>query len=144
MTDHRRGVPWIPTHVLLMLGASTAGYAVTLAGVAGLQSEAEAAIAAARDPAQVALRAAGAANDQLDAHLAGVRDRYTSVATAYAAAGRSLDELQVDLGELATVVGEVRGASRSLPATVQLPAVRATVPASRAPQTHTTTRASGG
>ena len=144
MTEPRRRVPRIPTHVLLMLGASTAGYAVTLAGVAGMQSEAEAAIAAARDPAQAALRAAGAANDQFDAHLAGVRDRYTSVASAYAAAGQRLDELQADLGQLATVVGEIRGVSRSLPATVQLPAVRAPAPAARAPQTHTTTRASGG
>jgi hypothetical protein len=127
-----------------MLGASTAGYAVTQAGVAGLQSRAEADIAAARDPAHRAVLAAAAMNDLLGSHLDLARDQLAGVASAYAAAGQGLDELQADLGQLATVVGDIRGVSRSLPAAIQLPAVRAPAPATRSPSTHTTTRASGG
>jgi hypothetical protein len=127
-----------------MLGASTAGYALALAGVAGLQSVAEAAIAAARAPALAALDAGVAVHDQLDARIDAARRQYASAAAAYATTGRALDELHSDLGRLTRIVGEIEGDSRALPATVALPPVRVSVPTARTPTTQATTRASGG
>jgi hypothetical protein len=127
-----------------MLGASTAAYGLTLAGVAALQSQAEAAIAAARGPALEALDAGAAAHDDMAARLEAARRHYADAAAAYGASGAALDALHGELGDLAVVVGTIRGESRALPASVPLPVVRVSVPATRTPVTHATTRASGG
>jgi hypothetical protein len=144
MTERRRSLPRVPAHVFLMLGASAAGYAVTLAGVAGFQSQAETAIAEARGPALAALDAAASANDQLGVRFDRARAQYAFVAGTYDVAGATLDELRAELGDLAAIVEKIQGESRALPTAVRLPAVRTTVPAVRTPVTHATTRASGG
>ena len=144
MTERRFVPPRLPAHVALMLGASAAGYAVVLAGVAGLQSSAEAAVAAARAPALRAVELAGAGHTPLAEQLDRAGADYQAAADAYRAAGSTLDGLHADLGGLAAVVGKIQGASRSLPATIRLPAIRVVAPAAQPPTTHTTTRASGG
>lgn len=144
MTDTARFRVRMPAHVILMLGASTAGYAVVLAGVAALQSQAEAAISSARLPGLVALDSGADANDLLSARLDVARDEYADVAAAYETVSRRLDDMHAGLVQLTTIVGKIEGASRALPATVQLPAVRASVPVTRMPVTDATTRASGG
>jgi hypothetical protein len=127
-----------------LLGASTAGYAVVLAGLAALQSQAEQAMTDARGAAVVALRAGSDANDVLAARLDSARERYAGLASGYEELTGTLDSLVVDLGDLTAIVGKIEGASRALPTTVRLPAVRASVPVTRTPVTHATTRASGG
>ena len=143
MTE-RRWEPRLPAHVVLMLGASTAAYGLTLAGVAALQSRAEADIGLARSGALEALDAGTIAHDHLAAGIEAARLEYAGVATAYDNNGAALDALHGDLAKLAAIVGKIEGESRALPATVRLPVVRVSVPATRTPVTHATTRASGG
>ena len=143
MTD-RLALPRIPSHLVVMLGASTATYAVTLAGVAGLQARVDAGLAATRQPTIAAISELQAGHDDLAARLAEARGSYTRTANAYEAAGSSLEALSARLGALAATVADIDGASRSMPTSIRLPTVRQPVAAVRAPATHATTGASGG
>jgi hypothetical protein len=142
MTEH--GARRVPPHVLVMLSASTALYALSLAGVAGQQSAADASLAAARDPLARAVEQVAAGHDRMGAQLDGARARYAAAAQAYLAAGDSMTTLEAQLGTLSKAVSEVAGVSRSLPSTVRLPSVAGSVAGGRAPATHATTGASGG
>jgi len=134
----------IPAHVFVMLSASTALYAIVLAGVAGVQSRDDAALAAARDPVNRAIEQVVAGHDELSDRLERARAGYSAAAESYQAAGGALSTLQGRLGDLAAVVAGIDGVSRSLPAGVRLPAIRGSVSGAAAPATHATTRASGG
>ena len=133
----------LPSHVVVMLGASTATYALVLAGVAGLQSRSEADLAALRAPTVEGLDSLSAGHDALGARLKAAQDAYNAAVQAYADAGGSLDAVEVNLGAFAAVVAQIDGVSRSMPTTVKLPAVRKSSGAG-APATQGTTRASGG
>jgi len=133
----------LPSHVIVMLGASTATYALVLAGVAGLQSRSEADLAAARAPAVDGLNSLAAGHDEVSARLQAAQDAYNSAVQAYGDAGWSLDALQAQLGTFAAAVGEIDGVSRALPTTVKLPKVTRSSGAG-APSTQGTTGASGG
>ena len=139
-----RGSGRVPPHVLVMLSASTAAYAVALAAVAGVQSADDAALAAARDPIANAVEQVAAAHDQIGDRLDRGRALYAAVAQAYAAAGGSMTTLEAQLGTLAKTVDAIDGVSRSLPSTVRLPSIAGSVGGARAPATHATTGASGG
>jgi hypothetical protein len=143
MTE-RRAIPRVPAHVLVMLGASTAGYAAILAGVAGLQSRADAEAIAARAPAVDGVSRISAGHDRLAEALDVARAEYQRTANAYLAAGGSLDALEQAVTALAGRVAEIDGVSRTLPSSVRLPAVRQSVPSARTSTTHATTGASGG
>ena len=58
-----------PARAGMLVGASAAVYALTLAGISGLQAEADAAVAAARAPYQDVLAQTRAANDELEARV---------------------------------------------------------------------------
>jgi hypothetical protein len=133
----------IPVNVFVLLSASTAAYALVLAGVAGVQSRDDAALAAARDPVANAIEQVAAGHDALADQLQRARAGYAAAAAAYTAAGGELTGLDGLLGNLATVVADIDGVSRSLPSSVRLPAIRGSV-SGGAPSTHATTRASGG
>jgi len=137
------GARRVPPHVLVMLSASTAAYALALAGVAGQQSAADASLAAERDPLARTVEQVAAGHDQMSARLDGARSRYAAAAQAYLAAGDSITTLEAQLGTLSKAVSAVAGVSRSLPATVRLPSVAGSVARGRAPATHATTGASG-
>ena len=143
MTDPR-SLARVPSHVLVMLGASTAGYALVLAGVAGLQSRAEADLAAARSPAVEALADLRAGHEALVRRLDAARTDYAQAADAYLAAGGALDALHAQVGSLSALVVEIDGVSRSLPTSVKLPVVRQSVVSVSVPSTQATTGASGG
>jgi uncharacterized membrane protein YhiD involved in acid resistance len=127
-----------------MLSASTAGYALVLAGVAALQSNAEADLIAARRPAVEGVARLAAGHDELIRRLDAARAGYTTAADTYAAAGSTLDALHEQVALLTGVVAEIDGVSRSMPAAVKLPAVQRTVATVQAPATSGTTGASGG
>jgi hypothetical protein len=133
----------LPSHVVVMLGASTATYALVLAGVAALQARSEADLAALRAPAVDGLGSVSAGHDAMGARLRAAQDAYNKAVQAYVAAGGSLDAVEANLGGFASVVAEIDGVSRSMPTTVKLPAVR-TSSGAGAPVTHATTGASGG
>jgi hypothetical protein len=142
MTERRQAR--IPAHVFVMLSASTAVYALALAGVAGVQSRDDAALAAARDPVARAIEHVATGHDELGDRLDRARASYAAAAQAYGAAGGTITTLQGRLDELAAAVAQIDGVSRSLPTSIRLPAVRGSVSGGSAPTTHATTRASGG
>jgi hypothetical protein len=133
----------LPSHVIVMLGASTATYALVLAGVAGLQSRTEASVATMRAPSVEGLATLAAGHDAVNARLLAAQDAYNAAVQAYLAAGGSLDAVEASLGSFATVVAEIDGVSRSLPTSVKLPPVQRSTSAG-APTTQATTGASGG
>jgi hypothetical protein len=145
MTDRssgRFGVPRIPAHIGVLLGASTAAYAVTLAAVTGLQASSEAQQIAERAPAIAGVLDLGAKNEALGGTLAAAGQRYDELSRSYAAAGGQLADLGTALADLAASVQSIDGVSRSLPATIPLPKVNRVV-VGAAPATSSTTGASG-
>lgn len=133
----------LPAHVLVMLSASTAVYALVLAGVAGVQSRDDAALATARDPVARAVEHLAAGHDALGDRLDRARGDYAAAAAAYGAAGDALSSLETRIDDLSALMARIDGVSRSLPTSVRLPAVRGSI-SGTAPATHATTRASGG
>jgi hypothetical protein len=143
MTE-RATVAGLPTHVWVMLGASTAGYALMLAAVTGLQAQSEAQLIAARQPAVDRVAEVASGHDALRALLDGARRTYAATADEYLAAGGTLDALHLKVGTLAGLVAEIDGVTRTLPTTVKLPAVKRSVSSVSVPSTSGTTGASGG
>jgi len=132
----------VPPHVGVLIGASTAAYAATLAAVTGLQATSEAELIAQRAPAVAEVQGLDAGNQALDDALALAGRRYDGLSQAYAVAGDRLTALETALANLAASVHAIDGVSRSLPASVPLPKVtRVTVRS--APATSGTTGASG-
>jgi hypothetical protein len=134
----------LPAHVWVMLGASTAGYALMLAAVAGLQSHSEAELMAAREPASAGVAELRAAQLGLEARLDAASAAYAASVDAYNAAGGNLAALHLRMAQLGALVAEIDGVSRSMPAAISLPVVRKTVSSTRSPSTQGTTGASGG
>ncbi|MEO8272855.1 MAG: hypothetical protein ABI620_02150 [Chloroflexota bacterium] len=143
MTD-RHTLAGLPAHVWVMLGASTAGYALMLAAVTGLQARAEADLIAARQPAVDGVAQLASGHDTLRAQLDGARAAYAATVDEYLAVGGTLDALHDRVGSLAGLVAEIDGVSRTLPTSVKLPVVRRSVISVSAPSTSGTTGASGG
>lgn len=131
----------LPAHVGVLLGASTAAYAVTLAAVTGLQATSEADLAAERAPAVAGVQDLGARNQTVSDALTAAGQRYDKLARDYAVAGGRLTNLEAALADLATNVQAIDGVSRTLPASVPLPKVTRVSVA--APATSATTGASG-
>jgi hypothetical protein len=145
MTDRLGRLPslHLPAHVAVLVGVSTAAYAVTLAGVTVNQAGTEAATAAERAPAIAAIRGLADRNRQLTADLAASGANYDRVSQAYLAAGGTLADLEAALAALATSVGKIDGVSKALPVTVTLPHVSRPRTSGGAPATSSTTSASG-
>ncbi len=140
----RLGALRIPPHIGVMLGVSTAAYAVTLAGVTGLQAASETSQIADRAPVVAGLQDLHARNGQLARDLAASANEYQMEATAYQGVGPRLADLETALAGLATSVKSIDGVSRSLPSHVSLPTIsRVSGPAAAAPATSATTGASG-
>ena len=133
----------LPSHVLVMLAASTAGYALMLAAVAGFQSHSEGALAAARQPAVDGVTQLRAGHDNLATILDAAQADYNATVAAYVAAGGSLDTLTSKLTVLSALVGEIDGVSQSMPVAVKLPVIHTSVGTVRSPSTQSTTGASG-
>ena len=145
MTDRRRIAISIPPHVGVLVGLSTGAYALTMAGITGLQSATEAAATAARAPIVAAIWEMTAAHDGLQARLDRARVAYEATAGAYSDAGLAVASLEARIADLAAAVAKVSGTASSLPAAVRLPAVTRSVRLAVAPPaTQATTGASGG
>lgn len=142
MTD-RQPFGGMPGHVLVMLGASTAGYALLLAGVAGLQSRSDAVHIAVNAPAVGGVAEIVTGHDSLTARLDAARATYAATVEAYMAAGGSLEALDGQMARLAGLVAEIDGVSRTLPSSVKMPAVKRSVSSVKVPSTSGTTGASG-
>jgi hypothetical protein len=129
----------------MLIGASAAVYAVTLAGVSGLQAQSDAAAIARREPWLAEIAESRAANDKLEAILIAAGSEAKDLADEYAATGVSVSAYQARLDELASLVAQVQGTAAALPARISLPkvTVRGTTRSTR-PSTTATSGASGG
>jgi hypothetical protein len=135
-----------PARAGLLLGASAAVYAVTLASISGLQADTSGAANAARASQLDAVTQARAANDRLQASLAGVDAGTRGLVASYGTASTATTAYESRLDELAKLVAEVQGTAAALPARIQLPAVTthgAVASARRVPTTVARTGASG-
>ena len=106
----------------MLIGASAAVYAVSLAGVAGLQYQTDAETAANRAPYDAVVAQTRAANDALEApSQADTRAR--ALAADYASAAANVTAYQGELDQLAALVAKVQGSAAALPAQIKLPTV---------------------
>jgi len=128
MTDVRR-----PLHLAVMIGASTAVYAASLAAVTAFQSSDDRALMQRQAPAEDAVTRLSAGHDRLEASLGKAADTYDRAAGGYDALGSQLAGTEDSLNQLATHVQTISGAARALPGSISLPTVSRTV-------TRTTTR----
>ena len=113
----------MPARAGMLIGASAAIYAVSLAGVSGLQYQSEAQLAAQHQPMIDAIAQARAANDALQATLVAADARVQALAADYAKAGGDVTAYQAKLNELATLVAKVQGSAAALSTSITLPAV---------------------
>jgi hypothetical protein len=141
-----------PARAGLLIGASAAVYAVSLAGVASLQADADAQVAAARAPYVDEVASLRSANDELERRLLAADAEARALAADYGAVGVMVTGYQARLDALAGLVAEVEGSAAALPARIKLPSVSmrgAIAGSSRstgrsAPKTSGTSGASGG
>ena len=148
----REAVLSMPARAGMLFGVSAAVYAVTLAGVAGLQAESETAASAAQAPYLDTLAETRAANDALEARVVAADAQLRVLAGSYATIGTEVEAYQAQLDALALLVAEVEGSAAALPDRISLPSVtmRGAVASSggggrsAAPKTSGRTGASGG
>jgi hypothetical protein len=142
-----------PARAGLLLGASAAVYAVSLAGVSALQADTDAQAIAARAPYLEEITRLEAANDELERVLLKADAEARALAADYGAVGVTVTDYQARLDTLAGLVAEVEGSVAALPARIKLPNVTMRGPiagASRsssgrsAPSTNARSGASGG
>jgi hypothetical protein len=136
MADTRR-----PIHLGVVVGISAGMYAISLAGVTGLQSIQDARTAADRAPAADAAARLDAVNSDLETRLDAARTAFDSAAAAYSAAGDRLAAYEGRLKELAGTVTKIQGSSITLPSG-GLQRVSGAGSVAK-PPVHTTTAASG-
>lgn len=140
----------VPARAGMLIGASAAVYAVTLAGIAGLQAQSESETIALRAPYLESLAAARSANDALEASLLKADAQARALTNDYAVVGEDVGAYQAKLDELAALVAQVQGSAAALPTRMNLPTVRirgavgGSSGGSSAPATTATSGASGG
>ncbi len=139
MTEKRR-----PVHLAVLVGMSASAYAISLAGVAALQSATDAQVAADRAPAGVAADALATGHDQLERSLDEASRAYVVSSERYARVGTGLVDMETSLDALGTRVEKVSGAAKALPGRVSLPTIStSTRVVTRTRVVHATTGASG-
>jgi hypothetical protein len=139
MTDKRR-----PVHLAVLVGMSASAYAISLAGVAALQSATDAQVAADRAPAGAAADALASGHDQLERSLDEASRAYVVSSERYARVGTGLVDMETSLDALGTRVEKVTGAAKALPGRVSLPTISSSARViTRTRVVHATTGASG-
>lgn len=137
-TDARRGL-----HLGVLVGVSTAAYAAALAAVTSLQSAADGALIAARDPIARTVTSVASDHHVIEGRLGVATERYSRIAGGYADLGPAIDDVEHALDQLAATTRRVGVSAAQLPARVALPSVRSAPGRVAAPATHAVTRASG-
>ena len=112
-----------PARAGMLVGASAAVYALTLAGISGLQAETDAAVAAARARYQDVVAQTRAANDELEAQIVKANAEVGALVAIYGKVGTNVESYQTRLDSLAALVAEVQGSAAALPTRIKLPTV---------------------
>ena len=134
----------IPTHLAVLVGVSAGAYAISLAGVTALQSNADVRLITQRAPVQGAAEAAAADHDALEDAVAAAARRYAALAATYDRIGADLGGMEGALDDLATRAADLTESAASLPTRFSLPRVQAAPRrVASPPKTHATTGASG-
>lgn len=137
-----------PVHLAVLTGAAAGVYAVTLAGVTGLQASTDSRLAAARDPIAAAIAEQRAEHDRLEAAVERAGAAYGAAAARYATLLETLGDHEGALAALGADVAAAEGSAASLvvPARPALPSVSSAAGTRGAPRprTNATTGASGG
>lgn len=140
-----------PARAGMLIGASAALYAVSLAGVSTLQARTDARTIEARAPYVDQVAGLRAENDRLEQVLRDVDTSARALAADYAATGSRLADYEARLDALSALVADVQGSAAALPTRIKLPSVtmRGAVGTSRSgstsrPRTTATSGASGG
>jgi hypothetical protein len=141
-----------PARAGLLLGATAAAYAVSLAGVSALEADADAQVIAARAPYLDEVARLQAANDELDRLVREADAGTRALAADYGAVGAAVTGYEARLDALAGLVANIEGSVAAMPDRIRLPSVRmrgAIAGSSRsgrltAPATSATSGASGG
>lgn len=132
-----------PVHLAVLVGASTAAYAISLAGTAALQSNTDQALILARAPAQEAAVRISEGHDRLEAQVERSAKAYALSVATYDELTAGLTTLDTSLEAYASRMKRVSGAARALPARASLPSVSRTAGTSSKPRAAATTAASG-
>jgi uncharacterized membrane protein YgcG len=112
-----------PARAGMLFGATAAVYAVTLAGIAGIQAESESAVVAARVPYMEDLAATRAANETMEARIGKADAEVRALVATYGTVGGNVTTFQGRLDSLAALVADVRGSAAALPNRIKLPSV---------------------
>lgn len=133
-----------PLHVPIAMGVTAGIYAVSLAGITALQSGADAALAASRQPLADGLSRVSTERAALEGDLRTTVDALNAAGQAYGSVGEQSASLQAAVAALASEVQAATGAAASVPSSIRLPAAPTTVTVTvTAPATSATTGASG-
>ena len=110
----------------MLIGASAAVYAVTLAGVAAFQSHDDRSLVAQDQPVSDAVAQRRAANDRLQATLDVLDGQLTTLGASYAATGQSVSGYETQLTALSSLVSPVNGSATATPTSASRPTVSTT------------------
>ena len=113
-----------PIHVVVAVGMTAGLYAISLAGVATLQSASDARLAAGRAPAADAVAGLTSAHDALEASLGTLNDAYARAAGAYAGIAKAIVGHEQALAALGQQVQAAAGSAAAL----SVPAISLVVP----------------
>jgi hypothetical protein len=142
-TATREALVTTPARAGILLGASAAVYAVTLAGISVLQAHDDAATVARHQPYVDVLARQRAANDELEAAVRQADQQVHALGGWYTQTGDRLAAYEARLDALAALVADVQGTAAALPARISLPAVNVRTSVGSAPRTSATSGASG-
>ena len=123
VAQRREAIITSPARAGMLIGASAAVYAVTLAGVAGLQARTDAETAANRAPYVAVVAETRAANDRLQAAVTQADTQARALAADYGSAAANVTAYQARIDALAALVAKVQGSAAALPAQIALPSV---------------------
>jgi len=136
--------PRRPIHLAVLVGASTALYAVSLAGVTALQSGTDQAAIDDASPVAAAADRLRDGHDQLEDAVTAAESRYARTAARYDALTADISAVEDSLQAYANRMAAVGGATKSLPSKMSLPTVARAVRSSASkPVVRSTTTASG-
>ena len=133
-----------PLQLAVLLATSAGLYSASLAGIAALQSRADRATIAAREPTGRALDQLVADADRLQAALSRAATTYALAADRYESVGPGLEQTAAALAELQAAVTEVSGSVADLPTGITVPRLTRSTTVVTRTVVHATTGASGG
>ena len=112
-----------PIRAGMLVGASAAIYAVSLAGISVFQYQAQAETASRNRPVIDQVAQAKVANDALESAVTAADARIRALAADYGTLGQDMTAYQAQLASLSALVAKVQGSAAALATKITLPSV---------------------